>query len=106
MINYFIRFQAVNQDKLNRLTSRIKDIEEEMDDIWQKREDAAKNRSKFKKALKIYVIEAQDLVPIGMLGTADPYAVVYFGNQTSKTATASNTIQPIWNELLTLYSSQ
>jgi len=103
MINYFIRFQAINQDKVNRLTSRIKDIDEEMDDIWQKRDEAEKNRAKFRKALKVYIIEAQDLVPLGLLGTADPYCVVYFGNQNSKSATANNTLQPIWNELFTLY---
>ena len=102
MVNSFVKFQAVSQDKLNRLSSRLKDIEDELNDLWQKHDDAEAKRKDFRKVLKIYIIEAQELVPVGFYGSADPYAVVYFGNQKSRTATVSNSLQPVWNELLTL----
>ncbi len=103
MVNYFVKFQAIHQDKIDRLNARLKDIEAELSDLWQKHDEAETKRNEFRKVLKIYIIEAQDLVPVGYYGTADPYAVAYFGNQKSRTGTVTNTLQPVWNELLTLY---
>lgn len=40
MVNYFIKFQAVYEDKINRLNTRLIDIETEMADLSQKRTEA------------------------------------------------------------------
>ncbi len=56
--------------------------------------------------VKVYVIEAQELVATGFTGSADPYAAVYVGNQKSRTNAMPNTLQPVWNEMLSLYVPQ
>lgn len=40
MINYFLKFQTVYQDKINRLIHRLKDIEAEVPELNQKKEEA------------------------------------------------------------------
>jgi hypothetical protein len=39
LINYFIRFQAVYQDKLNRINQKLNDIEAEMPRLMEKKEE-------------------------------------------------------------------
>lgn len=48
------------------------------------------------------MIEAQELVATGLIGLADPYAAVYVGNQKSRTNAVNSTLQPVWNEMLSL----
>ncbi len=40
MLNHLIKFQAVYQDKLNRLLTRLKDIEDEIPELTRKKSDA------------------------------------------------------------------
>ena len=47
------------------------------------------------------MIEAQDLRSDNY--AVDPYVEIYFGKQSSKTKTASNTLSPVWNEYTSLY---
>jgi hypothetical protein len=40
MTNYFVKFQAICEDKISRLDVRLEDIENELKDLAQKREEA------------------------------------------------------------------
>ena len=40
MINYFVKFQAIWEDKINRLDLGLEDIENELKDLTQKRQEA------------------------------------------------------------------
>lgn len=43
MISYFIKFQVIYEDKINRLNGRLKDIELETDELEQQRKDVEVN---------------------------------------------------------------
>lgn len=55
--------------------------------------------------MKIYVIEAQDLVPPANASFCSSYTTIYFGRSKSRTETAGGTNSPVWNEVLALYFS-
>lgn len=40
MINYYVKFQAICEDKIGRLEVRLSDIETELQDLGQKRQEA------------------------------------------------------------------
>ncbi len=40
MVTYLIKFQAIYQDKINRLLSRLRDVEDELPELAQKKKEA------------------------------------------------------------------
>jgi Ca2+-dependent lipid-binding protein len=52
--------------------------------------------------IRIHVVEARNLVnrDISFIkkGRSDPYAMITVGNQTFKTKTIDNNLNPVWNE--------
>ena len=55
-----------------------------------------------KKLLKVYVIQAEDLVPKRYEG-ANAAVAVYFGDEIATTKIISEMPSPIWNEQFNLY---
>lgn len=53
--------------------------------------------------MKIYVIDAQDLIPPTGVSFCNTYTSIYFGMSKSRTETVGGTESPVWNEVLALY---
>lgn len=53
--------------------------------------------------LKVHVIEARDLAPKDVNGLSDPYAIIMIEGQKSITKVVPYTLNPVWNEISTLY---
>ena len=51
--------------------------------------------------LTVHVVEARDLKPLDMDGTADPYVVLEIEDQRHETNVKSSTLAPVWNESTT-----
>lgn len=49
--------------------------------------------------LSVRVVEARDLMPMDIKGKADPYCMLTFGKQTSKTNFIKQDLNPVWNEI-------
>ncbi|XP_028906132.1 rasGAP-activating-like protein 1 [Ornithorhynchus anatinus] len=54
------------------------------------------------KKLRCHVIEARDLAPRDISGTSDPFARLFYGNQSVETAVIKKTRFPHWDEVLEL----
>ena len=52
--------------------------------------------------MKIYVIEARDLISPQGAPFCNSYATIYFGRSKSNTETVGGTDSPVWNEVLAL----
>jgi len=52
--------------------------------------------------MKIYVIEARDLVSPQGTPFCNSYTTIYFGRSKSNTETVGGTDSPVWNEVLAL----
>lgn len=49
--------------------------------------------------LSVRVVEARDLMPMDMAGKSDPYCVLKFGTQESRTNFIKQDLNPVWNEV-------
>jgi Ca2+-dependent lipid-binding protein len=49
--------------------------------------------------LSVRVVEARDLMPMDITGKADPYCILTFGKQSSRTNFIKQELNPVWNEI-------
>ncbi|XP_074061904.1 rasGAP-activating-like protein 1 isoform X3 [Macrotis lagotis] len=56
--------------------------------------------------LRCHIIEARDLAPRDLSGTSDPFARIFWGNQSLETVTIKKTRFPHWDEVLELHGEE
>ena len=81
----------IYEDKINRLNGRLKDIELETDELEQQRKDVEvnyyafiENWQIFPSCYEIYVVKAQNLVPMPRRSSSNPFTTIYFGDKKSQ----------------------
>ncbi|ELW63722.1 RasGAP-activating-like protein 1 [Tupaia chinensis] len=57
------------------------------------------------RCLRCHVLQARDLAPRDISGTSDPFARVFWGNQSLETSTIKKTRFPHWDEVLELWET-
>merc|ERR1719239_140116 len=93
-----------DKDGANGLKSTLKDEVVEKEDSNKSVEDKAEidMMTTFVGSMKIKIHQAKDLEKKDLLQKADPYVVLRFGSQESKSEKVKNSLTPVWNHETTI----
>merc|ERR1712222_107595 len=93
-----------DKDGANGLKSTLKDEVVEKEDSNKSVEDKADidMMTTFVGSMKIKIHQAKDLEKKDLLQKADPYVVLRFGSQESKSEKVKNSLTPVWNHETTI----
>eukprot|EP00359_Climacostomum_virens_P007038 CAMPEP_0204903122 /NCGR_PEP_ID=MMETSP1397-20131031/4060_1 /ASSEMBLY_ACC=CAM_ASM_000891 /TAXON_ID=49980 /ORGANISM="Climacostomum Climacostomum virens, Strain Stock W-24" /LENGTH=470 /DNA_ID=CAMNT_0052071707 /DNA_START=905 /DNA_END=2314 /DNA_ORIENTATION=- len=103
----YVDAEKVYQTRIEELQKQIQDSIEQMDDARSKMIQAAnteeKNQYNIMKGsvLTVHVVKAQNLLPMDIGGTSDPYVILSCENQQIETRYISNDLNPVWEETFT-----
>ena len=102
--NYFEK-QAEVKERITLLEEQIQGHEKNRDQLFIKLKDL-KSKQRLNRygldedaVLSVRVVEARDLMPMDITGKSDPYCVLTFGKQSSKTNFIKQDLNPVWNEI-------